>query len=513
MNPQSRVPTGVSSGASHRRWRSRVLLVVSTTLSTTLALQACTVGPSFQRPAAPAPSGYLPPDEQQPQAAAKGPAEPDASAVQQQVVLGQGPVADWWSVFQSPALSDLMRRGVASSHTLAAAKAAIAQAHEVVAAESGGLYPQLSANAGAGRQQYGKQFLGSFSIPPFSYTGVGLSVSYLVDYTGGLKRSIEERQALEQYQRSERDAAYLTLTGGIAAEAVRAAALRAQIEALTQLLTQDQNTLDLVTTAFNDGSVSRVDVLTAQSQLASDQTQMPPLRHELAVARHALAVLVGEPPASAQEPDLQLTAFRLPQELPVTLPSELVHRRPDILAAEAQVHAATAAVGVATSQLYPQIVLSATGAIQQDALTATNLFNGANAAWTLISSLTAPVFDGGRLRAERRASIDELRATSERYQDTVLRSFGQVADVLDALKQDAALVATQSNALKTAQSSVDLARESYRAGNTGLLQILDAQRQEQQAQLGLLRAQGQQYLDSIELLLAAGGSIGGSDAQ
>jgi outer membrane protein TolC len=142
-----------------------------------------------------------------------------------------------------------------------------------------------------------------------------------------------------------------------------------------------------------------------------------------------------------------------------------------------------------------------------------NLFSGGSTAWTLISSLTAPVFDGGRLRAERRASLDELRVTSERYQDTVLRSFGQVADVLDALKQDAALVAAQSNALKTAQSSVDLARESYRAGNTGLLQILDAQRQQQQAQLGLLRAQGQQYLDSVELLLAAGGSLGGTEGR
>jgi NodT family efflux transporter outer membrane factor (OMF) lipoprotein len=493
---------------SHRVLSDGARVRVLALLGSTLALQACTVGPWFKRPETPAPASYLPPQERAPAAGGKAPDQPDASAEEQHLLSGQTLVGDWWSVFQSQLLSDLIHQGVAASHTLAAAQATLAEAHEIVAADAGGRYPQFGLSAGAGRQQYGKQFLGSFTVPQFSYTAVGLSVSYLVDYNGGLARSIEQRQALEQYQASQRDAAYLTLTGGIAAEAVRVAALRSQIDALTALIGEDQRTVDLVTTAFKDGSVSRLDVLTAQSQLASDQTLMPPLRHELAVARHALAVLVGQAPGNWTGPDLSLAAIKLPRELPLSLPSELVHRRPDILAAEAQVHAATAAVGVATANLYPQIILSASGGFQQQGLTVQNLFTGQNTAWTLISGLTAPLYGGGTLHARKRAAIDELQATSERYQETVLRSFGQVADVLDALKQDAGLVAAQSNALSTAQGSVQLARESYQAGNSGLLQILDAQRQEQQARLGLLRAQGQQYLDTIQLLLATGGTVG-----
>jgi NodT family efflux transporter outer membrane factor (OMF) lipoprotein len=493
-----------AGGPHHGSIRARRALAL---LGTTLVLQACQVGPDFKRPATPDPQSYLPRSEEQPQATARAPAEPDKGPYEQRILLGSPIAGDWWGLFQSQPLSDLIRQGVAASHTLAAAQATIAEAREYVAAEAGGHYPQLSLSAGAGRQQYGQQFLGFFTIGPFSYTDVGLSVNYLVDYTGGLSRSIEQRQALAQYQESQRDAAYLTLTGAIAAQAVRVAALNAQIGALAELLSEDQSNVDLVSTAFKNGSVSRVDVLTAQSQLASDQTLMPPLRHELAVSRHALAVLVGQVPGAWSVPDLDFAQLRLPRALPVTLPSELVHRRPDILAAEAQLHAATAAVGVATSNLYPQIMLTATGSVAQTGLTASNLFSGQATAWSLISGLTAPLFDGGTLRAKKRAAVDELRATSETYQETVLRSFGEVADVLDAIKQDSGLVAAQSNALQTAESSLQLARESYRAGNSGLLQILDVQRQRQEAQLGLLRAQAQQYLDTIMLMLAVGGTL------
>jgi NodT family efflux transporter outer membrane factor (OMF) lipoprotein len=486
------------------RIRTRRVLAL---LGATLALQACHVGPSFKRPVAPQPAGYLPQSEQQPVQTGKAPAEPPVQPYEQHIQLGGALAGDWWRVFQSQPLSDLIRQGVAGSHTLAAAEATIAEAREVVAAEAGGHYPQLNITAGAGRQQYGKQFLGSFTIAPFSYTTAGLSVSYLVDYTGGLGRAIEQRQALEQYQVSERDAAYLTLTGGIASEAVQVAALRGQIDALAELLAEDQSNVELVTTAFRNGSVSRVDVLAAQSQLASDQTLLPPLRHELAVARHALAVLVGRPPGAWAAADLALSQLQLPRELPVSLPSELVHRRPDILASEAQLHAATAAVGVATSNLYPQIMLSATGSVARTGLSASDLFNGQATAWSLISGLTAPVFDGGTLRARRRAAVDELRAAAERYQDTVLKSFGQVADALDALKQDSSLLAAQANALQVAENSLDLARRSYSEGNSGLLQVLDAQRHRQEAQLGYLRAQAQQYLDTILLLLATGGTL------
>jgi NodT family efflux transporter outer membrane factor (OMF) lipoprotein len=321
---------------------------------------------------------------------------------------------------------------------------------------------------------------------------------------GGIARSVEQRKALAQYQQSEVEAAYLSLTGNVALQAMIIASTRSQLQAVSELLSEDQDNLNLVRMAFHNGSVSKTDVLTAESQLSSDETLLPPLYHQLGVARNALAVLVGQAPADWSPPDFELREMKLPRELPVSLPSELVHRRPDILAAEAQLHAATAAVGIATANLYPQVTLTASGGQQALPATAWRLFDRSGTAWSLISGLTAPIFDGGTLRADRRAAIDELHASAERYQQTVLESFGQVADVLDALSQDAGTLAAQTHALVAAQSSLELSRQSYGAGNSGILQVLDAQRQLQQAQLGFVRAQAQQYLDTTQLFLALG---------
>lgn len=455
-------------------------------------LGACTVGPSFKPPPTPAPAAFTAPGELPPREA------------QQSIELGGEPRADWWTVFGSPGLDELVRQAIADNHTLAAAKATLAEAQELARAESGAELPQLSLNAGAGRQKYGKEFLGSlFSLPPFSYMAIGASVDYTIDYLGGTARGIERQRALAQYAASETDAAYLTLTGGVVTQAMIAASAQAEIDAVRQLLAEDRHNVELVRTAFENGSVSRVDVVTAESQLASDETLLPPLEQQLGAARHALAVLVGRTPAEWVPPALTLDALKPPRVLPVRLPSELVHHRPDILAAEARLHAATAAVGIATANLYPRITLTATGGLQS--LPFQQLFSESNTAWTLISGITAPVFDGGRLRARRRAAVDELAASASRYQQIVLDSFGQVADLLAALNHDAELLSAQSNALAAAQTSLDLARESYAAGNTGVLQVLDAERARLSAELGLLRAEGEQRIDTAQLFLAVGG--------
>lgn len=462
------------------------------TLSATAAacLSACAVGPTFKPPLSPSPALYLAPQE-------------SANWSAQHADVGTNPSADWWSTFDSAELDTLVAAAVTHNETLAAAQARVAEARELVSAEAGRRYPQVSLDGGAGRLKYGKQFLGSLGVAPFSYVAAGATVSYSLDYVGGIARSVEEQRALAQYQRSEADATYLSLTGSVVSEAVQAAAAQTELEAVAELLSEDRRNLGLVRSAFSNGSVSRVDVVTAESQLAADETLLPPLRQQLVVAGHALAVLTGRPPAEWQSPALSLSRLTLPRRLPLSLPSSLVHRRPDILAAEAQLHAATAAVGVATANLYPQITLTATGGWQS--LAGQSLFERSNAAWSLISGVTAPLFDGGTLRAERRASLDELRASAADYQEVVLEAFGQVADVLDALQHDADLVSAQSNALKAARTSVELARESYSAGGTGILQVLDAQRQRLTAQLGMLRAEAQQYSDTTQLFLALGG--------
>jgi NodT family efflux transporter outer membrane factor (OMF) lipoprotein len=485
--------------------------IVALGLFATTALCACTVGPSFTRPTTPTPAAYIDRGAPLLSGPAAGGAEQDAPPATdfgQHILLGATPAADWWALFQSQTLDEVIRRAASNNHTLSAARATLLEAQELVTAQSGARYPQVSVDAGAGRQKYGAQFAGPFSVPPFTYLAVGATVRYTLDYTGGIARSVEQREALAQYQQSEVEAAYLSLTGNVALQAMIIASTRAQLQAVSELLAEDRDNLNLVRTAFRNGSVSKTDVLTADSQLASDETLLPPLYHQLAVARHALAVLVGQTPADWSPPDFELGEIKLPRELPVSLPSELIHRRPDILAAEAQLHAATAAVGIATASLYPQITLTASGSQQALPASAWRLFDRSGTTWSLISGLTAPIFDGGTLRADRRAAIDELHASAERYQQTVLESFGQVADVLDALSQDARTLAAQTRALAVAQSSLELSRESYGAGNTGILQVLDAQRQRQQAQLGFVRAQAQQYLDTTQLFLALGGGVG-----
>ena len=490
---------------------SRHRSVVTRLLAAAVAaagLAACAVGPDFERPEVAPSAAYRVAEDSSTSAAgaASAASESAASAHAQRFIPGVNPVDEWWTVFASPGLDAVVRDAVSRNHTLAAAQATVAEARELVKAEAGSRYPQLSLDGGAGRQRYGTEFLGPLvnNLPTYSYVSAGVAAQYRVDYLGGITRSVEQREALAQYRRSEADATYLSLTGSVVAEAMQVAAAHAQMQAVEELLAEDRSNLDLVRTAFTNGSVSRVDVLTAESQLAADEVLLPPLRQQLAVARHALAVLTAHAPGEWMPPDFSLSALTLPKQLPVSLPSELAHRRPDILAAEAQLHAATAAVGIATANLYPQITLTATGGWQS--LPEQTLFAHSNAAWSLISGITAPLFDGGTLRAERRAAVDELRASAARYQEVVLESFGQVADVLDALTHDGQLVAAQSDALASATSNVELARESYAAGNSGILQVIDSQRRRIDAQVGFLRAEEQQYLDTTQLFLALGGS-------
>jgi NodT family efflux transporter outer membrane factor (OMF) lipoprotein len=386
-----------------------------------------------------------------------------------------------------------------------ASKATLAQAQELARAQAGSRYPQVDISSGVGRQQYGKEFLGGFAqIPPFTYFAVGPTVSYTLDYTGGVARGVERQYALAEVERHQLDAAYLTVTGQAVMQTLAIASARAQIETVEAILEQDRSNLRLVQTAFDNGSVAREDVVSAQSQIANDMTLLPPLRQDLAKARHALSVVLGQATANELPADLDLAQIALPIEVPVSLPSELAHRRPDILAAEARLHAATSAVGVAQSNLYPKLQLSAS--VGQQSLKADQLFDRTNNAWSLVSGLTAPIFDGGTLRAEKRAAVDAMRASAAYYEQTVLEAFAQVADLLEALDHDAEQLDAQAQAQRAAQSSLDLARASYSEGNAGVLLVLDAQRSYQQARLGYVRAVVQRYLDTVQLFLALGGT-------
>jgi NodT family efflux transporter outer membrane factor (OMF) lipoprotein len=458
-----------------------------------VVLAGCTVGPDFKRPETPRAERYTAQRLQL------------ESGADQQMTLGQNPDREWWHLFRSPDLDAVVQRALEGNRTLVAANATLAQARELAQAQAGSLYPQLAMTAGTGRQRYGAQFLGSFpKPPPFTYYALGPTVSYGLDYTGGTARSVEQQFALAEYQRQQLDAAYLMVTGNAVLESLRIALLQGEITTVEAILEEDRQNRQLVEVAFEAGSVSRVDIVSAESQLASDATLLPPLRQELAVARHALSVIMGQLPAEGAPPEIGLSEVSLPRNLPVSLPSELVHRRPDILASEAQLHAATAAVGVATSNLYPHIVL--TGSVGLQSTTLGNLFEGGSTAYGAAGSLTAPLFEGGTLRAQRRAAVDAMQASAARYQQTVLTAFGQVADALQALDHDAEQLDAQAHAQAAARENVDLTRRSYNEGNVGVLQVLDAERLYQNARLGYVRAQAQRYMDTVQLFMALGGA-------
>jgi NodT family efflux transporter outer membrane factor (OMF) lipoprotein len=465
-------------------------------VSCVLSVGGCAAGPDFTRPTPPSAARYTAETLRGESAAADDQV--------QHIAFGKNVEDAWWTLFRSHAIDELVAQAVDHNRTLAASMATLAQAQELASARAGSQYPQVDLTGGAGRQQYGKEFLGPIGIPPFTYFAVGPTVSYALDYTGGVARSVEQQYALAEAERHQLDAAYLTVTGQAVMQTLTIASVRAQIATVETILAQDRDNLRLVQNAFDNGSVAREDVVSAQSQIANDMTLLPPLRQELAKARHALSVVLGRAPANELPDDVELAQITLPLQVPVSLPSELAHRRPDILAAEARLHAATSAVGVAQSNLYPKIQLTASAG--QQSLKADQLFDRANNAWSIIAGFTAPIFDGGTLRAEKRAAVDAMHASAASYEQTVLEAFAQVADLLEGLDHDAEQLDAQDHAQQAAQSSLDLARIGYREGNAGVLQVLDAERSYQQARLGYDRAVAQRYLDTVQLFLALGGT-------
>jgi NodT family efflux transporter outer membrane factor (OMF) lipoprotein len=487
--------------------RSSEVLVAA--LMLTVVVSGCTVGPDFRPPDAPTTTRYIAPGESRARAADAGTAVP-----RQAVVLGDKVTSDWWTLFRSPDLDRLLKQSIADSPTLEAAKARLVAAREAATAATGALYPQVNFNASSAREKVSAATFGLTSseapLPPnFNLFQVGPTVSYALDIFGGTRRQIEQQAALADYQRDQLDAAYLTLTGNAVTQAIQLAAVRAQLKAVSDILDLDRQNLQLVRRERQAGTVPDSDVVTAESQLAADETLQPGLEQQLSVAKHALAVLLGRAPGDWSPPDFNLAALTLPSQLPVSLPSELAHQRPDIQAAEAQLHAASAQIGVATAQLYPSITLS--GGVSAAALDPGHLFSPTGLVWSIAAGLTQPIFDGGMRQAERRAALASFKASAADYQQTVLQAFGQVADILQALTHDADLLTAQQRALDTASESVRLQRINYGNGGIGILNLLDAQHQYQQALLGYVRADAQRYQDTIQLLIAMGGGWWGAN--
>jgi NodT family efflux transporter outer membrane factor (OMF) lipoprotein len=459
-------------------------------------LVGCAVGPDFVRPAAPSVGSYT-------ATAAPTKLAPGADEAEQRIVIGQAIAAKWWELFRSPPLAEAVRLAIAGNETLAAADATLDEAREAIVQARAAFYPQVDFTGNVRRQQRNSSPEGGGSSSRFDLYSLGPNVSYSPDVFGGTRRHVEQEAALADSQERQLAAAYLALTGNVVTQAITVAGTRLRIGASEEIVGDDERNLDLVRQKLNVGKAAETDVLTAETQLANDRAQLPPLRQQLSAARHAFSVLLGRFPAEWSPPDFDLADLTLPGDLPVVLPSDLVHQRPDILAAEASLHATSAAIGVATAQMYPSITLTASAG--QEALAAGTLFTGSSTIWSLAAGLTAPIFEGGLLRSQRRAAVDTYEASLATYRQTVLQAFAQVADVLDALSHDADLVAEQRHALDVADQSRALQRLSYGEGKSDLLRLLDAERLYQQAKLGCVQAEAQRYQDTTQLFVAMGG--------
>jgi NodT family efflux transporter outer membrane factor (OMF) lipoprotein len=460
-------------------------------------LSSCALGPDFSAPAAPDTKGYT-------EDGIPNTKVPDAKETEQRFVMGKKITGDWWQLFHAPRLNAVLEQAIAGNQNIVAARATLAQSLEVVAAARGILWPQVDLSGGVQREQVSNGLFGlPGKTPAFNLFSIGPAVSYAVDPFGQNLRRIEQQQATAAFQDYQLNAAYLTITGNAATQALTIAATRAEIRAVESIIKDDQENLRLVQSELQAGEATQIDVEQAASQLAADRTQLPPLHQQVSVARHALSVLVGQLPGNWVPPDFDLEEFTLPLELPVSLPSDLVRQRPDILASEAQLHEASAAIGVATAQLYPSLNLTA--AFTQESITTSKLFNPINSVWDVAAQLTAPIFHGGTLEAQKRAAVDAFGGALANYKQTVLTGFGQVADVMEALAHDGELLEAQRRALESAEASLRLTRTTYQYGNVGVLLVLDAQRLAEQARLGYVRAQAQRYLDTVQFLTAMGG--------
>jgi len=457
-----------------------------------LALGACTtVGPDFKRPEPPggaAGASY----------AMAGDPTPTMAALSPEARIA-GP---WWEGFGSPELNAAVRQALADSPTLAEATATLERARAEAASVRGRQAPEADLNAAAKRQRFNIQALGFGGIPnpTANLFVIGTTVAYDFDLFGGRKRATEEAEAKAEAEARRADAAYLTLSGNVALQAMRIASLRAEIAAVESVVADDQQVLDMVRRAEQAGGEAPAAIATAEAQHAEDEALLPPLRRDLNAARHQLALLVGKAPSEWTAPDFDLERFKAPAAIPVSLPSNLVRNRPDILAAEADLHAKTAAIGVATAELYPDFFISAT--LTQTATNTSRLSRYAASGWDIGPHLTAPIFNGGRLRADRRAAVADAQASLARYQQTVLSAFTQVSDVLAALGAGQESIAALTRAADAAQTSAKNAQNAYRLGGGTLLQMTDAQRQYSRARRALVQAQGRQFEDLVQLYAA-----------
>jgi NodT family efflux transporter outer membrane factor (OMF) lipoprotein len=459
-------------------------------------LVGCAVGPNYQRPAAPAVTHY---------AAGADPSETVAAhGALQHFTPGAKVAADWWQLFGSESLDAIVVQALAANPGLEAAQASLRQSEENLRAGYGIFYPQAELDAAATRQRYSPLRLGeSGAASLFNLFTLSASASYALDVFGGERRTIEALHAQVDLQRATEQATYLTLISNIVNTVVARAAYRAEIDATNELIGLQRQQVRLAAVQVKAGTTPYSNVLSLESQLASTEATVPQLEQKLSQSDDLLATLVGHAPAEWSPPEIRLAELTLPAELPVSLPSELVRQRPDVLVAEATAHGASANVGVATAALFPSVTL--TGSYSANGTQSGQLASANGRAWDFGAGLTQPIFEGGTLWYRRKAAVDQYAQAAALYRQVVLGAFAQVADTLRALEHDATALAAEDASLAAAREALQLVQTNYEAGLATYLDVLNADAQYQQAVISDLQMVAVRYQDTVALYVALGG--------
>jgi NodT family efflux transporter outer membrane factor (OMF) lipoprotein len=480
--------------------RSKRLLLPCVAAWAAMLPAACAVGPNFKKPAAPKVQGYTADPLTE---TAATPNVPGGQA--QRFANGVDISADWWTLFHSTALNELIERSIKNNPDLKAAQAALSVARENVLAQRGSFYPSVTASFDASRQRQSGQISPQLNSNIFLYNlfTPQVSVSYVPDVFGLNRRTVESLQAQEQEVRFQMIAAYTTLTSNVVVTAIQMAALQLQIDVTHQLIDVNTHMLQILKYQFDKGYVSRLEVAAQESQLAQIAATLPPLIKQSAQLHDLLAVLSGRFPTEAPPEKFELASLQLPEELPVSLPSALVAQRPDVLQAEANLHDASAKIGIAIANRLPNIALTAN--VGSSAAAWNQLFTSGTGFWGIGAAATAPIFEGGTLLHQERAAKAAYTQAAEQYRSTVLTAFQNVADTLTALEQDAEAIKSAAGAADAAKVTLDLAQRQWHNGYAGYLALLSAEQTYQQAEITLVQAQSNRFADTAALFQALGG--------
>jgi NodT family efflux transporter outer membrane factor (OMF) lipoprotein len=463
-------------------------------------IAGCAVGPNFKKPAPPAVSDYTPAPLAPTEAAPNAP-----GGASQRFAMGADLSAEWWTLFHSDSLSALIEQSLKNNPDLKAARAALSVARENVLAQRGVFFPSVAADFSATRQRQSGQISPTLNSNAFLYNlfTPEVTVSYLPDVFGLNRRTVESLQAEEQGVRFQMVATYTTLTANVVVTAIQASSLQRQVDVTRDLIASNTKAVDILKYQLDKGYASRLDLAAQESQLAQIAATLPPLVKQLAQLHDLLAALTGQFPSQLTEVKIDLDSLKLPEKIPVSLPSALVGQRPDVLQAEANLHDASAKVGIAIANRLPSFPITASAG--SSAAQVRQLFTGGTGFWGIGVDATAPIFQGGQLLHLQHAAQAAYTQAAEQYRSAVLAAIQNVADSLAALEQDADALKSATAAAEAAKVTLDLAQRQWQGGYANYLAFLSAEQANQQSQIALVQAEASRYADTAALFQALGG--------